>query len=63
MTVSFLKEKQTGFYVMPDTEDLSYSVKRNEVVVLEAPDHVCEQRTYGFMFNKNVKEAIQAYFS
>ena len=61
--MSFLKEKQAGLYVMPDTEDLSYPVKREEVVVLEAPSYVCENRTYGFRFNNSSKAAIEAYFA
>ena len=63
LTVSFLKEKYTAFYVTPDKEELSYPVQRHQVVMLEAPEYVAENRTFGFRFHKNIKLAIQAYFA
>ncbi|KAK3870850.1 hypothetical protein Pcinc_023962 [Petrolisthes cinctipes] len=63
LTVSFLKEKHKDFFVTPDKEELSYPVKREEVVVLEPPVSVCENRTYGFKYHKNMKLAVQAYFA
>lgn len=63
LTVSFLKEKQKDFFVTPDTEELSYPVKREEVVVLEPPVSVCDNRTYGFKFDKNMRLSVKAYFA
>lgn len=61
LTVSF-KEKHDNFYVRPEKEELSYPIKREEVVVLKAPTSVNENRTNGFRFGKHTKTALQSYF-
>ena len=60
--VSFLKEKDGGFYVHPEREEIA-SVMEEELLVLEPPKAVSKQRTYGFQFPQNVYSIIRDYFS
>ena len=62
MTVSFLREKSTGFFYFPDQEDISYPVFRSEVVVLDPPKPILRNRLAGFQFTSNIKLSMKSYF-
>ena len=60
--VSFLKEKFSDFYIMPEVEELSYPHHRNELVVLETPNTECRNQVYDFVFPPAVKSVVHSYF-
>ena len=62
MTVSFVKEKSTGFFFFPDQEDVSYPVLRSEVVVLDPPKPILRNRLAGFQFPSDIIMSIRSYF-
>ena len=60
--VSFLKQKEKGFYINPETEEIS-SVLTEELVVLEAPKAVSKSRTFGFQFPEDIHQIVTNHFS
>lgn len=63
MTVSFVREKSTGFFFFPDQEDISYPVLRSEVVVLDPPKPLLRNRLGGFQFPSDIITSIRSYFA
>lgn len=62
LTVSFLRQKSETFYYFPDVEDSSYPVHRNEVVVLDNPGTLVQNRLQGFTFPSGIRASITSYF-
>ena len=58
----FLKEKGNGYYVNPETEEIS-SLLEEELVVLEPPTAVSKQRTFGFQFPQNISSVLRDNFT
>ena len=61
--MSFLKgKKANGFYVSPETDEISF-VLEEELVVLEPPPAVPKQRTFAFQFPQNFSSILKDDFT
>ena len=61
-TVSYLKEKDKGYYVYPVIEETSLIMPK-EILVLQPPKPISECRTYGFRFTYDIACVLRDYFS